>query len=110
MGKEKILCDCRGSDLLLHYLLMECPLLNKQWKWLLDWLPADRDLSPSLAIEEQFTYHFARFISNTSLGIHQQLKYSTTMTSRETDLDKHENSNKDLEFAQEEGETFMVFE
>ena len=110
MGEEKIPCDCGGSEITSHHLLTECPLLNEQRKRLLERLPADRVLTPSLAIEPNFTPHFVRFIRDTGLGVKERLKYNMTPPNPTPESEEDEDHEEDFEFAQEEEQPFGAFE
>jgi ribonuclease HI len=108
-GEEKIPCDCGASDISSQHLLMECPQLDEPRKRLVERLPAEITLTPSLAIQKQFTAHFVRFIRETGLGARATIKLNQNAPDSVADSDQEE-LEVDLEFPQEEGPPFGAFE
>ena len=109
-GAEKIPCDCGVSDISSQHLLMECPQLDEPRKRLVGRLPADTVLTPSLAIQKQFTAHFVKFIRETGLGARAKLKLDQNMPNSVAGSDIEEELEEELEFAQEDGPPFGAFE
>ena len=83
-GVEPTECECGMDTISSRHLFTECPLLAEARQPILERLPAGVTLSPSLAIERQYTRLFANFAKSTGLGIRANLRYGNYPPSSDT--------------------------